>query len=539
MGINEDKSFEDTANSEDRKRSKMSVLVYENENQMEEKKSDIKKSKNIICPICKENIKMEIKDYKINLYDCNHWHKKENLLLNEYEETQNIDMTKIICDICKKNNKSISYNNIFYICNTCNINICLLCKSNHDLSHKLINYDDKYYICKKHNEAYISYCETCKQNLCTLCDKHKEHKRIFFSDILPKKDVLIKKINRVKEYIDAVNKDIEIIINILNEVKSKMNIIYKINEDIVNNYDNKYRNYETIYYLNQFENNSIIQELNKVIYSKAMTDKFDNLFNIYDKMNIDEINLLYDVKDKKEVQLFGENFVERYKKYCKIIIDVKEHELRGKYKFKMFDKKKNKLEIKLKGIKNITDMSWIFYECPSLLCPSDISRMNTSKVTNMNSMFNSCSGLLTLPDISKWNISNVTDINCIFYGCSSLISFPDISVWNTSNIINMSGMFSNCTLLNSLPDISKWNTSNVIYMSDMFNNCSALISLPDISRWDTSNVVDMRYMLNGCSSLSLIPDLSKWNISNVVDMDDMFDKCKDSLNIPSKFKTME
>ena len=71
LGINEDKSFEDTANSEDRKRSKMSVLVYENENQMEEKKSDIKKSKNIICPICKENIKMEIKDYKINLYDCN------------------------------------------------------------------------------------------------------------------------------------------------------------------------------------------------------------------------------------------------------------------------------------------------------------------------------------------------------------------------------------------------------------------------------------------------------------------------------------
>ena len=30
LGINEDKSFEDTANSEDRKRSKMSVLVYEN-----------------------------------------------------------------------------------------------------------------------------------------------------------------------------------------------------------------------------------------------------------------------------------------------------------------------------------------------------------------------------------------------------------------------------------------------------------------------------------------------------------------------------
>ena len=42
----------------------MSILVFENEFQIEEKKSDIKKSKNIICPKCKENIKMEIKDYK-------------------------------------------------------------------------------------------------------------------------------------------------------------------------------------------------------------------------------------------------------------------------------------------------------------------------------------------------------------------------------------------------------------------------------------------------------------------------------------------
>ena len=42
LGINEAKSFEDTANSEDRKRSKMSLLVFENEFQIEEKKSDIK-----------------------------------------------------------------------------------------------------------------------------------------------------------------------------------------------------------------------------------------------------------------------------------------------------------------------------------------------------------------------------------------------------------------------------------------------------------------------------------------------------------------
>ena len=71
---------------------------------------------------------MEIKDYKINLYDCKNGHIKEKLL-NEFEETQNIDLSHIKCDICKKNNKSISYNNIFYKCLICDKNICPLCKS--------------------------------------------------------------------------------------------------------------------------------------------------------------------------------------------------------------------------------------------------------------------------------------------------------------------------------------------------------------------------------------------------------------------------
>ena len=42
--------------------------------------------------------------------------------------------------------------NEFYICKTCNKNICPLCKSNHDKNHKIINYDDKDYICEKHKD---------------------------------------------------------------------------------------------------------------------------------------------------------------------------------------------------------------------------------------------------------------------------------------------------------------------------------------------------------------------------------------------------
>jgi len=222
IGINEELTFEEILNSEDKKRNKISILVYDIETEIKGK--DIVKSKNIICPECKENIKMDIIDYKVNIYECKNGHKIQNILLNEFEETQNIDRNNIICNICKKNNKSLSYNNQFYKCLICGNNICPLCKSNHDNTHKIINYDDKYYICDKHNDYYISYCEECKINLCTLCEGHKNHKRLQYSDCLPKKKELIDKKNELKSVIHKFNNEINSIINILNGVKNKMNI---------------------------------------------------------------------------------------------------------------------------------------------------------------------------------------------------------------------------------------------------------------------------------------------------------------------------
>ena len=56
------------------------------------------------------------------------------------------------------------------------------------------------------------------------------------------------------------------IINMLNNVINKINIYYKINEDIINNYNEKYRNYETIYQLNQFQISNVTKELNQIAY---------------------------------------------------------------------------------------------------------------------------------------------------------------------------------------------------------------------------------------------------------------------------------
>ena len=143
----------DMMNSEDKKINKMNILVNENDND-DTIENNIVKSKDIICPKCKENIKMDIIDYRINLFGCKNGHKIDNILLNKFEETQNIDIANIKCDFCKNNNKNNSFNNIFYRCHRCKKNICPLCKSNHD--HEVINYDDKDYICENHYEKFIS-----------------------------------------------------------------------------------------------------------------------------------------------------------------------------------------------------------------------------------------------------------------------------------------------------------------------------------------------------------------------------------------------
>ena len=54
IGIDEDKNVEEFANTGDKERKKMSIIVMENEIDEGNKLSDIIKSKNVICPECKE-----------------------------------------------------------------------------------------------------------------------------------------------------------------------------------------------------------------------------------------------------------------------------------------------------------------------------------------------------------------------------------------------------------------------------------------------------------------------------------------------------
>ena len=75
----------------------MNVLVTKNDNNNENLNEII--SKNIICPICKENILINIKNFKINLSGCKSNHVHNNILLTLFKETQKINLSNIICNI--------------------------------------------------------------------------------------------------------------------------------------------------------------------------------------------------------------------------------------------------------------------------------------------------------------------------------------------------------------------------------------------------------------------------------------------------------
>ena len=119
------------------------------------------------------------------------------------------------------------------------------------------------------------------------------------------------------------------------------------------------------------------------------------------------MTIIYKIpKDSKRIKLFGREFIENNINNCKIIIEQE---------FKEYiDINDEKLEIKIKEIKTITNMSY---------------------------MFDGCNSLLSLLDNSRWDTKNVSDMSYMFKVCSSLSSLTDISKFDTQNVTNMSGMF--------------------------------------------------------------------------------------------------
>ena len=258
--------------------------------------SCLKKSETIICPECQESIAISIKDYKISLFDCKNGHKRENILLSKFNETQNEDISKILCGICKKSKNQI-YEYQMFICTDCKVNLCLMCKSIHDNTHNIIDYDKKKYICEKDGENFTAYCLTCKKNLCLSCeDDHSNHEIMPFSRLLKNKNELIKQNKDLRKDIDKFKTIINNITKKLNRVSENIETYFDINKMIINTSKRTYRNYEELFSINEFNNNTIQKDILSIVNDDNINNQFIGILEMYKKMG-----------DEDEIQNNNEN----------------------------------------------------------------------------------------------------------------------------------------------------------------------------------------------------------------------------------------
>ncbi len=224
--VNEDFTFSQLINFFEHTGTDIKFIVY----RKKQINQQLIKSKEPIYPICRDNIIIKIKDYKIYLYDCKNNHIINDVLLNKYENTQKI-IDKRLCDKCKIN---ITENQEIYLCRFCNMNLCRICKVNHNSSHKIIDNEYKNFICDLHNEKYILYCEICKMNICRFCEiSHYGHNIISYKNLISNKDTLTFEINQLKKKLNKLYNNIYNIIIILNKFMENMRIYYRIYHDII------------------------------------------------------------------------------------------------------------------------------------------------------------------------------------------------------------------------------------------------------------------------------------------------------------------
>ena len=546
--------------------SKINILAYKkNYNDTE------KRSKFLICPVCKNNNKIKnciikMKDYKIVLDECDNDHNYGKILLEEIGDysSQLIDETKIVCSFCKEKTKASTFQNKFYKCSTCKKDYCPLCKDKHNLEkgHNVIDYDESYFLCEEHHDRYIYYCKMCHKNLCFEClsAHNKNHKLIDFKDIVPEKGL---KFDDFEKSFEDFKNVIDNLINILKKVKSNFQIYYNLAKDIKNNFNSKDRNYQIfknakniekynseimekmneIKKLNEIEQFSSILELYNTMTNKNSNDNDNNVSKInnissdsYDDANesfsiksskkrmsessqsqsnlnmefsdeskefTNEIKIKYDNdKNIRNISLLGKRFIENNKNKFEIYYNGNKINISNSYDKKKYKFNNNPIEIKLKIIEQLTDMSYMFYDCSSLIEICNIDKIDTRKVTNMSFLFAGCKSLRNLPDILDWETENVTNMKYMFGECHSLTKLPNVSNWKTNEVTDMSYMFTDCKELQTIPNISEWNTSKVKDMSGMFCGCTKLSRLNGLQKWDIKNVVNANYMFNNCTALN-------------------------------------
>ena len=507
--LNEELKIGEIITEKDKNRNKMEITI------IEKFEVDKIKIKEIKCPKCKENIFINFVNYKINLHSCKNKHNKDEITLDDFMKTQDLSYLKgVQCINC---NKRLIYQDSFYKCLNCKADLCTSCKENHDIYHRIFDYNEIDKICTEHNGNFYRYCKTCNKNLCNLCiiceKKHLNHVCINFNDIIPNKEKVLEEEKNLKKNIEKLKINVNIIITKLNTIIHNMELYDKIYFELINAfYRIKHKNYQIISNIIEFNkyNHIINTDIDKIHNYLSDLEKFKYLIDIYNKMAcnsyiigdilIDKNNLndrvriinSYEqrIREGQLIKVKHDSFEneKELKENCVILIDNNPINFIYFYKFK----ETGNYKIKYLFMKNIANINDLFANCSSLI-KLDLSHFNSEYACNMCSMFIECKRLKTI-NLSNLITKNVTNMSYMFAQCENLEKL-DVSNFNIEKVIDMSSFISSCKSLKEVNFIN-FNTKNVIDLSWMFYGCKTLVYI-NLFNFNTENAYYMETMFSG------------------------------------------
>ena len=211
---------------------------------------------------------------------------------------------------------------------------------------------------------------------------------------------------------------------------------------------------------NLYRENEILTKKEKKKLNKLKT-KDDNKKNLNnDLLNFDNndyklntnkefcgyIDLVYK-RNEYFSNFFGEEFIKKNNDNC--ILEIEEEYMTISEFSKNCKYNKNTLNIKILLKSNITDLSYMFYNCNSLKQINMFFINNEyNNIDNLSYMFYNCEFLKEIPDLSLLDVSKIKDMSYMFYNCKSIKNFPNLYLWNINDNLISKNIYNKCNNIN-------------------------------------------------------------------------------------------
>ena len=132
------------------------------------------------------------------------------------------------------------------------------------------------------------------------------------------------------------------------------------------------------------------------------------------------------------------------------------------------------IELSNWNVENGENFNAMFQNCTSIKS-LNLEDWNYRSEATCYYMFGGCTQLETLGDIGVWNTDNITDFSYMFYNCKSLRNV-NVKNWNTTKSKTFANMFDGCIAIEEL-DITNWDTSSSVNMYNIFNGMENLTKI--------------------------------------------------------------